>query len=449
MRVKLAKDVPTFLRDLTEPAVRYRRPPPLIGTVVNVVGDPLQQKRNYSFKFRRCNQSGHTVYPCAMWCDVRWDAPANGEEITVTGYHTGRFGMHYLVLVPTEEDPENDPKNVKLREDTEKHLAMQEAIAARVRERAISESRPSTGKSSVSRPSTGKSSRGSRTPGDGFTPRYWQGSQAATEHRAYHSQEAIKLGLDPAGKQKTLDRLEVADDYWTRPAPETPDERLLRRYAAGHRPLSSSGIVQEELRKSRPSTRGSGSLEPIVSADYDRLAGEVGSNRLASGDGIRPSSRLGILRISSPVGDDGVLRPPSSRGTSAKFTDDAQTISPDGAGIRPHSRHSAHSRSSQNPEKVNVEIIEDHEMDDINDRPGSSLKGSLRDALSRPGTGSILSSSRPASRAHVTFSDAENQSLETLVERPRSVQILEIPESSPRSSESSSRGDHVDCEIDE
>jgi hypothetical protein len=140
MRVKLAAEVPGFIRELTEPGVRnayggYRRPPALIGTVVKVVGDPLEQKRVHTFKYRRCNQTGAT-YPVAMWCDVRWDAPASGTEVTTTGYHTGRFGLHYLVLVDAADDPMNDPKNIRLRKEKAEQLELQEAVARRIRAKA-------------------------------------------------------------------------------------------------------------------------------------------------------------------------------------------------------------------------------------------------------------------------------------------------------------------------
>ena len=148
MRVQLAAEVPGFIRELTEPGVRnahggYRRPPPLIGTVVKVVGDPLEQKRVHTFKYRRCNQMGAT-YPVAMWCDVRWDAPASGAEVTTTGYHTGRFGLHYLVRVDAADDPMNDPKNIRLREEKAKQLELQEAVARRVRAKATSSQKTST-----------------------------------------------------------------------------------------------------------------------------------------------------------------------------------------------------------------------------------------------------------------------------------------------------------------
>ena len=68
--MKLASNVPEFIRELTEPVVKYRRPPPLIGTVVRVVGDPTEQKRVHDFKYRRCHETAQ-VYPVVMWCDVR------------------------------------------------------------------------------------------------------------------------------------------------------------------------------------------------------------------------------------------------------------------------------------------------------------------------------------------------------------------------------------------
>ena len=377
MRVKLAKDVPTFLRDLSEPAVRnltggHRRPPPLIGTVVRVVGDPLEQKRVHSFKYRRCNQSGKAVYPCAMWCDVRWDAPSKGEEVTITGYHTGRFGMHYLLLVTEEEDIANHPKNIRLREENEAQLALKEAVAQRVMDRAQSnatldkaerdndedtvdggaetdtvnddrapvqdvdstgaDTRPKTG--SVSRPATKASSRssrkgssaGSRTPGQGFTPRYWADSQASTEHRAYHSREAIKMGLDPLGKEKVLNRLGVADAYWTLDCEETPEERLLRRYSAGNRPDSSSHIDPNtgRRRESRPTSRPSTSRESIISADYDILA-TGGSRPRTRNSASLPGSTGDLMRPdtkgSSYSGPVGILRP-LSRGEMLSVPDD-------------------------------------------------------------------------------------------------------------------------------
>jgi hypothetical protein len=69
MRVKLSDHVPGFIRDLSEPAHAnkyggYARPPPLIGTIVRVVGDPLEQKREHRQRilkssiigiFLRCN----------------------------------------------------------------------------------------------------------------------------------------------------------------------------------------------------------------------------------------------------------------------------------------------------------------------------------------------------------------------------------------------------------
>jgi hypothetical protein len=204
MRVKLSPEVPVFIRDLTEPAVKYRRPPPLIGTVVKVVGDPMEQKHVHEFKYRRCNQTNRSDLPIAMWCDVLWDAPANGQEITITGYHTGRFNLHYLWLVAEEDDPFNDHKNVRLREETAKKRELQEAIAKRVRERVSDTMLPAV------KGATGEQSRpasGTRTPGSGFTPRYWSESQAATEQRNYHSKEALERGLDPAGQEKALERM--------------------------------------------------------------------------------------------------------------------------------------------------------------------------------------------------------------------------------------------------
>ena len=249
MRVKLAAEVPGFIRELTEPVVRYRRPPPLIGTVVRVVGDPLEQKRVHTFKYRRCNQTGHASYPVAMWCDVRWDAPAGGVETTVTGYHTGRFGLHYLLRVDEADDPKNDPKNIRLREEKAKQLELQEAVARRVRAQALvipvddvppgSGSRPGTRDGDRSAGATTPSS-GARTPGQRFTPRYWGEGQASTHHRAYHSKEALEMALDPSGHAKALDRFGIADQYWTQEPNESKMERQLRRYSAGHRPNSSS-----------------------------------------------------------------------------------------------------------------------------------------------------------------------------------------------------------------
>lgn len=235
--------------------MRYRRPPPLIGTVVKVVGNPLEQRRTHHFKYRRCNQTGHAKYPVAMWCDVRWDAPANGEEVTITGYHTGRFGMHYLRLVTEDEDPRNDPRNVALREEMRRQLALKEAVAQQFRTRSAlgheatnsgdDSSRLPSAKGSRPRSADKASSTGSKTPGMGHTPRYWADSQAATESRAYHSQEALNRGLDFAGKEKALDRIGAAQRFWDDEAEETPNQRRLRRFSAGHRPNSSSHLAQQ------------------------------------------------------------------------------------------------------------------------------------------------------------------------------------------------------------
>jgi len=184
MRVKLAPGVPTFIRELTEPVKEYRRPPPLIGTILKVVGDPLEQKRNHSFKYRSCYHTLGVNYPIAMWCDVRWDAPAGGQEVSITGYHTGRFGMMYLWMVDEEEDPMNDPRNIALREDKAKQLALQAAVAKRLRDRALifpeikGASQTQGPGVQQSRPESANGSGGSRTPGTGFTPRYWADSQA-------------------------------------------------------------------------------------------------------------------------------------------------------------------------------------------------------------------------------------------------------------------------------
>ena len=75
MRVKLSDHVPGFIRDLSEPAHAnkyggYVRPPPLIGTIVRVVGDPLEQKRAHRQRilessiigiFLRSNSQQNTV----------------------------------------------------------------------------------------------------------------------------------------------------------------------------------------------------------------------------------------------------------------------------------------------------------------------------------------------------------------------------------------------------
>lgn len=434
MRVKLQKDVPTFIRDLTEPAVRYRRPPPLIGTVVNVVGDPLEQKRTHNFKYRRCNQTGHAKYPVAMWCDVRWDAPPTGQEVTITGYHTGRFGMHYLKLVTEDEDPRNDPRNVALRKEMQRQLELKEAIAKQFQARSVhgvefEHKDPASGDGSRlpsakgSRPRSGdKGSTGSRTPGTGHTPRYWADSQASTESRAYHSQEALNLGLDFAGKQKALDRLGVAQRFWDDAAEETPDQRRLRRFSAGHRPNSSSHQAQQEIIKSRPSSRGSIGSGPLISSDYDILRSTSrGSMSLSIASGDRPTSRGldGILRPESrgevSLGDD-PLRP-GSRGSVIFSNEDGGLKPVGGWPPRPSSR-----RSIDSPARTSTDgsMDGDRAVESAYERPGSSTKGSAVDgsrpgtgtgnleSTSRPGTGaghSVSGGSRPGSRANVRFSD--------------------------------------------
>lgn len=444
MRVKLQKDVPVFIRDLTEPAVRYRRPPPLIGTVVKVVGDPLEEKRIHHFKYRRCNQTGHAKYPIAMWCDVRWDAPAKGDEVTITGYHTGRFGMHYLKLVTEDEDPRNDPRNIALREDVQRQLALNEAVAQRFQARAVAgadNDRESASASSSrlpsakgSRPRSADGSNGSRTPGTGHTPRYWADSQASTQNRAYHSQEALDQGFDFAGKKKTLDRLVVAQKFWDDPAEETPNQRRLRRFSAGHRPGSSSHLAQQEIIASRPSSRGSTGSAPLISADYDVLRPDSrGSAGFSVASGDRPASRGvdGILRSGSreEVGVQDDPRP-ASRG-SVIFHDvgPIRAIDAHGSDTRPNSKGSRRSGESNRrpiskgsvdtPRKENVEgQAQDDEADgeSLCGRPGSSTTGSAMDVSSRPGTGGghIETSSRPGtgsgcsrpgSRANVRFSD--------------------------------------------
>jgi hypothetical protein len=398
MRVKLAPEVPGFIRELTEPVVRYRRPPPLIGTVVRVVGDPLEQKRVHTFKYRRCNQTGHANHPVAMWCDVRWDAPAGGAEATVTGYHTGRFGLHYLLRVDEADDPNNDPKNIRLREEKAKQLELQEAVARRVRARALivpddapsgSGSRPATrdGERSAG---TMTPSSGARTPGSGFTPRYWGEGQASTHHRAYHSREALEMGLDPAGQAKALDRFGVAEDYWTREPSESKTELQLRRYSAGHRPNSSSFLTQQEIIKSRPSSRGSVGSEPLISADYDDLArpgsrGSVGTSK--SGEAIRGTqgSRDGILRTSSR-GSVGLQDRPASRGSAGPLLDD----------LRPPSRGSALSRLSAPSSDGGASLPGSRSSVGLQLRPGSRGSLGLQD---RPGSrGSLGLQNRPGSR---------------------------------------------------
>jgi len=448
MRVKLQNDVPVFIRDLTEPAVRYRRPPPLIGTVVKVVGDPLEEKRTHDFKYRRCNQTGRAKYPVAMWCDVRWDAPAKGQEVTITGYHTGRFGMHYLKLVTEDEDPRNDPRNIALREDVQRQLALNDAVAQRFQARAVAgadNDRESATTSSSrlpsakgSRPRSADDSNGSRTPGTGHTPRYWADSQASTHSRAYHSQEALDQGFDFAGKQKTLDRLVVAQKFWDDPAEETPNQRRLRRFSAGHRPGSSSHQAQQEIIASRPSSRGSAGSAPLISADYDVLRPDSrGSVGFSVASGERPASRGvdGILRSGSR-GDVGVQDDarPASRG-SVVFQDVGSMMATDahGGGKRPSSTGSRRagednlrpsSRGSVDmPGKASLEGStqgEETDGESLRDRPGSSTTGSVMDASSRPGTGGLDETSsrpgtgagygagggsRPASRANVRFSD--------------------------------------------
>jgi len=150
--------------------------------------------------------------PIAMWCDVRWDAPRvkwdlikreflpdeDGKEETCTGYNTGRFGLYYLLVVDEKDDPNNDPKNIRLRQEKAKRLEHLEAIAAQVRERASpgrkkSEGegeihlpevngavpRPTSGASSSSGKSRSSSASSVRTVGSGYTPRYWADSQVS------------------------------------------------------------------------------------------------------------------------------------------------------------------------------------------------------------------------------------------------------------------------------
>jgi len=278
--------------------------------------------------------------------------------------------------------------------------------------------------------------------------------QAATEKRQYHSKEAIEMGLDPAGQEKALERMAIADHFWTAPADENPVQRRLRRYSAGHAPNSASAFAHAETIASRPSSRGSMGSEPIISADYDGLhvrppSRDSVSLGVASGDGTRPGLRGihpcrekgdGILRPVSR-GDEGILRA-SSRSSIGIQQDE---LRPASWGSVVSSRQSAHSDNDDSrPGSRGILGLDDrptsrgsvgvdnmsgiHDAlrpasrgslaDDINDRPGSSVTGSVNDG--RPGSEAQVSSrpasnllddahsvsdSRPASRANVRFSD--------------------------------------------
>jgi len=248
------------------------------------------------------------------------------------------------------------------------------------------------------------------------------------------------MSLDPSGLEKTLDRFGVAEQYWFKDPEETPPERQLRRYSAGHRPSSSSWLAQQEIIKSRPSSRGSVGSEPLISADYDDPArpesrGSVGTSKSGdaiwpdtrgaqgSGDGIlRPLSRgsMGLQDRPASRGSVGLqddLRPPS-RGSvfsrvSAHSRDGPQSQRPGSRGSlglqdRPGSRGSLglqdRPRSSGNTvmqsrpgsrgsfglddqTQLQVSGFAPDDDEPKSERPGSSVKGSFQEHDSRPGTG--------------------------------------------------------------
>ena len=312
--------------------------------------------------------------------------------------------------------------------------------------------------------SAGSKSAGSgpRTPGSGFTPRYWGEGQASTHHRSYHSKEALVVSLDPSGLEKTLDRFGIAEHYWSKDPEETPSERQLRRYSAGHRPGSSSWLTQQEIIKSRPSSRGSVGSEPLISADYDdpvqpASRGSVGASK--SGDAIRPDSRGahgsgdGILRPSSRGSMDLQDRPASRGSVGLLLQDDLRPPSR-GSVFARLSAHSSDMPPSQRPGSRGSLGLQDRPgskgntlvqnrpgsrgsfgldyqtqlqgsgfaLDDDepkSERTGSSVTGSVQEHESRPGTGFFtddadeerrnlgtpLAGSRPVSRANVRFFD--------------------------------------------
>jgi hypothetical protein len=255
---------------------------------------------------------------------------------------------------------------------------------------------PATGDGERSAGSKSAGSGGARTPGSGFTPRYWGEGQVSTHHRSYHSKEALVVSLDPSGLEKTLDRFGVAEHYWSKDPEETPSERQLRRYSAGHRPGSSSWLTQQEIIKSRPSSRGSVGSEPLISADYDdpvrpASRGSVGASK--SGDAIRPDSR------GAHGSGDGILRPssrgimdmqdrPASRGSVGLLLQDD---------LRPPSRGSVFARLSAHSSDVPPSQRPGSRGSlGLQDRPGSRGSLGLQD---RPGSkGNTVMQYRPGSR---------------------------------------------------